>query len=143
MSTKTIKELEKELKELLERKTALDEKFKDAFIKAACEIAENENPNEIKRINKNCFIVRFSQVVGNPLTPSFYDWRASIDLIVETLEKKPKTEWVSTLKEWAENANKTEHIYLKRKDTYGYGNIMTRTIPIDKRFINKIIDNII
>lgn len=143
MSIKTIKEIDKEIKELLERKTALDEKFKDAFIKAVCEIAENENPNEIKRINKNCFIIRFSQVVGNPLTPSFYDWRASIDLIVETLEKKPKTEWISTLKEWAENANKTEHIYLTRKVTDDYGTIKTTTIAIDKRLINKIIDNII
>lgn len=143
MSIKTIKEIDKELKELLKRKTALDEKFKDAFIKAVCEIGENENPNEIKRINKNCFIVRFSQVVGNPLTPSFYDWRASIDLIVETLEQKPKTEWVSTLKKWVENANKTEHIYLTRNVTNGYGTIKTNKIAIDKRLINKIIDNII
>ena len=155
-----------EYQEIIKQLSELDERLGNAIIHAIEKAAEY-NPFGVKTISEHpkCFTIKISQVIGRPLTPSFYDFKESAKGLVEILEKKAKTSWVEYLESllspepmttWIEYIENLEHpkrrkkitldpycklddiIYIRRKMTYK-GVDVSYQIPVSTLFIRRIL----
>ena len=72
---------------VLERQLGKERKaLKQTLIDKIRDIAENGSPM-FKRISKHIVIVHYSDVIGNPWSPSFYNWVAAADDVINYLLK--------------------------------------------------------
>ena len=155
-----------EYQEIIKQLSELDERLGNAIIHAIEKAAEY-NPFGVETINEHpkCFTIKVSQVIGRPLTPSFYNFKESAKALIEILEKKAKTSWVEYLESllspepmttWIEYIENLEHpkkrkkdtlvtycklddiIYIRRKMTYR-GNDVSYQIPVSTLFIRQIL----
>lgn len=124
-------ELEAQIKQL-------QVELKNTIIAAIDEAAVG-NPYHIKKLGANIFIIKSSQMIGRPWSPSFYDWEQTAKFIKETLENRDVTEWVSIMEKWLESA-KMNTIDVKRKMKVWGGNYQEFTTPIDKAYIEKVLE---
>lgn len=134
-----IKEIQVKIKDLLKLKAQLEADLGNAIVSVINEIGA-ENPNNIKRINKQCYIINFSQIINKPWSPLYFDWEASAEFVINELDGKPKEDWVKILQSKLESKENYAKFTKVTKD--GYGRNITNTIPIDRRFIEKIIEKI-
>lgn len=111
---------------------------KEEIIKIITEVADS---HKINRIGK-AFIIKKSQLIGKPWSPSYFDWQESKKTLLNKLDdlflkqkQEPIFEFISFLNE-----------LLNQKDQLQKGvcSIYTKqgTIPINAEMIKKILDKI-
>lgn len=64
-----------------------------------------QNP-AVRQINKNCFTLHVSDLIGAPWSPSFHDWHRQAEMLIELLLKKPVLQWAELIREWAGRSGK-------------------------------------
>lgn len=131
-----VKKIHSSIDDLTAQLEAMTEKLKEA-VKLAVREAASENPNKLKRVTSNIFIINFSEMTGKPWNPSFYDWNKSAEFIIDYLKNKPCTDWKKILQSKLEKATGNV-VPFETKTGSGYWKT-TYTTPVDKRFIEKII----
>lgn len=135
---KSIKQIEQELLNLEQEKNKLEETLIEAISSAMLKVASNK---PMQRIGKHCFVIRLSDMVGNPWNPEFYDWKKSITIILKFLKPKPAKEWVCALKAKLESTPKNQPVVFEyRKKSY---NVMySEKTPVSRIFIEQIIEEL-
>lgn len=136
-----INEIRQRIAELAKEKELLEGNLQEAMVSAIQEIAK-ENPYGIKKKDGlKTMTISSSQLYNKPWSMDFFDWEESAAAVLKYLEKTPITNWKKRLEELLES--KGDVIELKRRGTgiLGYKGIVQRT-PIDRRFIEKIINKI-
>lgn len=104
-------------------------------------INEVGNEQKLNRISSHCFTIRYSDLMGNPWNPSFYDWKESSSIVKDFLKNKPKTEWKSIL---IEKLNKSDNKRYAIFDLYynsGKWRVNDR-VPISREFIQRILNKL-
>lgn len=134
-----IKEIYSNIDNLTAQLDEMTAKLKEAAKMAINESAK-ENPNNLKRVGKNAFIINFSQIMGNPWNPSFYDWDKSAEFVVDYLKNKPCMEWKDILQEKLKKATGNVVAFEKKLSIGGYS--YTNITSLDKNFIQKIVDRL-
>ncbi len=135
---KSIKQIEQELLHLEQEKNKLEKILIDAISSAMLNVAQNK---PMQRISKHCFVIRLSDIVGNPWNPEFYDWEKSIGIILKFLKPKPIQEWVCSLASKLESTPKNQPVvfeYRKQSD----GVMFSEKIPVSRIFIEQIIEEL-
>lgn len=136
-----INEIRQRIAELTKEKELLEGNLQEAMVSAIQEIAK-ENPYGVeKKDGLKIMTISSSQLYNKPWSMDFFDWEESAAAVLKYLEKTPITNWKKRLEELLES--KSDVIDLKRRGTgiLGYKGIVQRT-PIDRRFIEKIINKI-
>lgn len=136
-----INEIRQRIAELTKEKELLEGNLQEAMVNAIQEIAK-ENPYDIKKTSGfKMMTISSSQLVSKPWSMDFFDWESSAAAVLKYLEKTPIINWKKRLEELLET--KGDVIELKRRGTgiLGYRGIVQQT-PIDRRFIEKIIERI-
>lgn len=132
---KSIKQIEQEILLLEQKKNKMENVLADAISSAMLKVAQKK---PIKRISQHCFVTRFSDMIGSPWNPEFYDWEKSIAIILKFLKPKPAREWSSSLKVKLENTAKDQPVVFEyRKQSFGV--MYSEKIPISRIFIEQII----
>ena len=86
-----------------------------------------QNPS-VRQISKNCFIIRFSDLIGAPWSPSFHDWHRQAEMLIEVLLKKPVLRWGELIREWVARPGKK-----------GSRAIDIEKIPFDRKFLAEVV----
>ena len=137
-----INEIRQRIAELSKEKEMMEESLQEAMVSSIQEIGL-ENPNGIKRVGSGIkmMTINSSELFGKPWSMEFYDWEQSANAILTYLKNTPAINWKKKLEELLES--KGDMIELKKRGTIwpGYTGIIQRT-PIDRRFIEKIIEKI-
>lgn len=139
LSDMEIKEIRDKLRQLAMQKGIMETKLADAIVDAIRETA-NENPNPPQRISRHICTVRLSDMVGNPWNYEFYDWLASAEFIIGFLKKYPVDEWKDVLR--SELKKTVGNMVPFKRNVTRNGYTTSATTPINKKFIEKIIENI-
>lgn len=134
-----VKDIYASIDELTAQLEIMTAKLEEA-VKLAVKDAAKANPNKLNRISEHIFTIQYSQLIGKPWSPSFYDWNASAEFIIDYLKNKPCTDWKKILQYKLEKPT-GEVVYFDKTTGSGYWKT-TIKIPIDKRFIEKIISNL-
>lgn len=133
----TIQDINSQIEELANQAKMLDEKLGKTYTELL-NIVASENPNKPKKIGKGMYIMKHSDLIGNPWTPVYFDWEESAKVILDFLKSKPKTEWHKILKEML-NKNKGKIIMFQ--DVYyvnGYRYVNNQ--PINRKFIELLFE---
>lgn len=85
-----------------------------------------QNP-AVRQIDKNCFTIHVSNLMGAPWAPSFHDWHRQAEQLIEVLLKKPVLRWGELIREWAARPGKK-----------GSRAIDIEKIPFDRKFLAEI-----
>lgn len=133
--SKSIKQIEQELLELKRQKTELEEKLMKAISSSLLKVAQN---HPVQRIDKHCFVIRVSDLVGNPFTPTFYDWEQSVKIILKFLNTKPVEEWEQALIIKLGDFLKNQPVVFEFKRQVD-GVLYKDKIPVSRSFIEQII----
>jgi hypothetical protein len=135
-----INEIRQHIVELAKEKELLEGNLQEAMVSAIQEISK-ENHYGVKKIGKHMMSISLSQMVGSIWSPKFYDWEDSAKSVLKYLENTPAINWKKKLTDLLE-AN-GDVVELKKRGMIwpGYTGIVER-IPIDKVFIEKIIEKI-
>lgn len=118
---------------------ALNLEAKEEIIRIISDVADS---HKINRIDNKCFIVRKSEIIGKPWSPSYFDWKESGKVLLKKLDdiflkhgEEPISEFVYFLNE-----------LLNQKDLSQKGicSIYTKqgTIPINSEMVKAIIAKI-
>ncbi len=135
---KSIKQIEQELLHLEQEKNKLEKILIDAISSAMLNVAQNK---PMQRISKHCFVIRLSDMVGNPWNPEFYDWEKSISIILKFLRPKPAKEWVCSLVAKLDSTPKNQPVvfeYCKQS----YGVMFSEKMTDSRIFIEQIIEEL-
>lgn len=134
-----VREIIGKIEELKRQAESLEQTIGAAIIATIMEVA-SDSPVRMKRIGEHCFTIRYSDLIGKPWSPKFYDWRASGDELIKYLEKKHKSpiKWIDDLKEL-----KAENGIVKLTFTFGSGWGRTTTqVPIDARLVERVLERL-
>ena len=131
-----VKDIYASIDELTAQLEIMTAKLEEA-VKLAVKEAAKANPNKLNRISEHIFTIQYSQLIGKPWSPSFYDWNQSAEFIIGYLKNKPCTDWKKILQSKLEKAT-GDVVPFETKTGSGYYKT-TYTTPVDKRFIEKII----
>jgi len=132
---KSIKQIEQELLLLEQKKNEMENVLADAISSAMLKVAQKK---PMRRISQHCFVIRLSDMIGNPWNSEFYDWEKSIAIILKFLKPKPAREWSSALNAKLESTSKNQPVvfeYHKRS----FGVMSSEKIPVSRIFIEQII----
>ena len=127
------------IEELKRQAESLEQTIGAAIIATIMEVA-SDSPVRMKRIGEHCFTIRFSDLIGKPWSPKFYDWRASGDELIKYLEKTHKSpiKWIDDLKEL-----KAENGIVRLTFTHGSGEWRATTqVPIDARIVERVLERL-
>lgn len=132
---KSIKQIEQELLLLEQKKNEMENILVDAISSAMLKVAQKK---PMQRISQHCFVIRLSDMIGNPWNPEFYDWEKSIVIILKFLKPKPAREWVGALKAKLEGTPKNQPVVFEyRRQSFGV--MHSEKIPVSRTFIEQII----
>lgn len=134
---KSIKEIQEELESLEQQKNMLETKLSQAIVSALSSVARQ---HPIHRVSQHCFIIKFSDLIGNPWNVELYDWEASVKVCLDYLKDKSPTSWVDVLtKKLSENGSgPVEFVRIK----CCCGNRITNKIPVSRVFLEKVIEEL-
>ena len=133
-------DIRRRIAELTKEKELLEGNLQEAMVSAIQEIAK-ENHYGVKKIGKHMMSISLSKMVGSIWSPKFYDWEDSAKSVLKYLENTPAINWKKKLTALLETNG--DVVELKKRGIIwpGYTGIVER-IPIDKVFIEKIIEKI-
>lgn len=135
-----INEIKNRLTEIRQESQILEEKWRECIVNVITDVSK-ENYHNIHKISEHIYIIKHSEMIGNPWSVSFYNWEESAKVVLKFLSNKDVTKWKQILEEKLEkcNSNKVEFEEC-RVNKYGYK--VTYKIPINKNFIEKIVEKI-
>lgn len=92
-----------------------------------------------KEMGSGCFIVRCSDIIGNPWNPEFYDWEYGAKILIEKLNNVPVDSWEQYLVDLLKGKPRSKEPvyfmkYVKNNNSY--------KIPINREFIVRIIERL-
>jgi hypothetical protein len=133
-----IRRYEKAIAELREKmKTIVDSRMKLAMDNAI----HNQNVKVISE-HPRMVLVKFSQLVGNPWSVQFHDWKAGGDLLIKWFEYKKLApeKWYDTLKTLYDKRKEANRVDLPIREQYWPGYYRTITEPISAEFVKIVLD---
>lgn len=133
---KELQEIEQELLAINKEKRTIEQKL-IAIIMVA--ISETIKECPIKKLGSGCFIVRCSDLIGNPWNPEFYDWEYGAKILIEKLNNVSVDNWKRYLVDLLGGDLKSKDPVYFVKYIKGMGSYK---IPISRKFIIKIIERL-
>lgn len=133
---KELQEIEQKLLVLNEEKRAIEQKLIAAIMAA---ISETIKECPVKKLGSGSFIVRLSDLIGNPWNPEFYDWESGAKVLIEKLNNVPADSWKQYMVDLLEGKpGSGEPVYFVKyiKNNGSY------KIPVSRKFIVKIIERL-
>lgn len=130
---KELQEIKQKLLALNEEKRAIEQKLITVIMAV---ISETIKECPIKKLGSGCFIVRCSDIIGNPWNPEFYDWEYGAKILIEKLNNVPVDSWEQYLVDLLKGKPRSKKSvyfmkYVKNNNSY--------KIPINREFIVRII----
>lgn len=118
---------------------ALNLEAKETIIKIVTEVADSHKMN---RIDNKCFIIKKSELIGKPWSPSYFDWQDSKKTLLKKLDDIFKKNSIEPISEFIYFLN--ELLNQKNTQQTGVCSIPTKqgTIPINAEMIKKILEKI-
>lgn len=136
---KSIKTINHEISKLNEELKCLESALENAITSAIDEIAQKQ---KIRRINKYCFVVNFSDLIGSVWNTEFLDWVESAKIVKKFLQGKPASMWVDSLKKKLEESQDGKIVVFKHTiSCRGYKTV--NKIPVSSEFINLVMNHLI
>ena len=133
-------DIRRRIAELTKEKELLEGNLQEAMVSAIQEISK-ENYYGVKKISKHMMSISLSQMCGKSWSPKFYDWEDSAKSILKYLSNTPAINWKKKLTDLLETGG--DVIELKKRGIIWPGHTgIVETIPIDRVFIEKIIERI-
>ena len=118
------------------------ERLEGLIEECICEtINEVGNEQKLNRISNHCFTVRYSDLVGCPWDPHFYDWKKSSNIVKDFLKNKPKTKWKSILIEKLNESGNKRYVIFDLYYNSGEWRVKDR-VPISREFIQRILNKL-
>lgn len=136
-----IEELEHQIKVLDQKKKELEVHLEETIRETVKIALESAKEQKIKRISKNIIIVKYSQLMGNPWNPSFYEWEASAKMLFDYLSKLHPNKWRSELQTLYDKRN-GNRVDLPFKQMVWFNSYRTEKKPIPAEFVKRIIDKL-
>ena len=134
---KSIKEIQQEITNLEKLRSELEDKLSQAVISALESVAK-EHP--MHRISKHCYIINYSDLIGNPWNFEFYDWEASVKVCLDYLKDKSPISWIELL---TKKLNEKESGPVEFIRIRSFGGIKTAIkTPVSRAFLVKVIENL-
>lgn len=135
--------IRRRISELSREKEMMEGFLQEAMVNAIQEIAQ-ENPHQIKKspAGFRMMTIKSSELFDKPWSFEFFNWEESAAAILKYLANTPVTSWKEKLTSLLEESKGTV-VELKKRGTIwpGVTAIIQRT-PIDRRFIEKVIEKI-
>ena len=133
---KELQEIKQKLLALNEEKRAIEQKLITVIMAV---ISETIKECPIKKSGSGCFIVRCSDIIGNPWNPEFYDWEYGAKILIEKLNNVPVDSWEQYLVDLLKGKPRSKEPvyfmkYVKNNNSY--------KIPINREFIVRIIERL-
>ena len=135
----TIDKLKQRLIDLVKERDDVEQQLQEIVIQAIKD-ASMESPYKPTGANSHIVVVKFSDLAGKPWSPSFYNWKNSINTILDFLKKKSAAYWQEMLEDKLKEEKNGVVEFKKVHSGWPYN--YTEKIPVDSRFIQKIIDNL-
>lgn len=136
---KSLNDIQKELEALEKQKRELEIEIEHVINAAMHRVAASQ---ELNRISEHIFTIRFSDMIGQPWNPSFYDWNQSIDILKKFLRSKPAVQWQSALQnKLSETKCNSPVIFSFTYSNPSWGR-MTERVPVSYQFIQEIINQL-
>ena len=137
---KSLNEIQKELKALEKQKRELEIEIEHVINTAIQRVADSQKLN---RISEHCFTIRFSDMIGQPWEPRYYNWRESIAIVKRFLQSKPAVQWKEALqKKLADTKPDCPVIFTHIHGGSWYSKV-TERIPVSYKFIQEIVNQLI
>ena len=137
-----ISEIRRRIEELAKEQKVLEGDLQEAMVNAIQEIAQ-ENPHQIKKVGGiKMMTISSAELFDKPWSFEFFNWEESASAILKYLANTPVSLWKKKLTDLLEESKGTV-VELKKRETIwrGHTEIVKRT-PIDRRFIEKVIEKI-
>lgn len=136
-----LEEIRTRIQELARETEMMQEELQKAMVEVIYESAK-ENPNTFKKVSGHIYTIGISEIAGKPWSPKFFDWEESAREILNYLKGTPSAGWKKKLEDLLHQSNR-DVVELKKRGTIwpGITGIINRT-PIDRRFIEKIMEKI-
>lgn len=137
---KELQEIEQKLLALNEKKRAIEQMLITIIVTA---ISETIKECPIKKIGAGSFIVRSSDLTGNPWNPEFYDWESGAKVLIEKLKNIPADSWKQYLVDLLEGEPESrDPVYFTKYTKKQFGSTSSYKIPVSRKFIVKIIEKL-
>lgn len=135
-----LEEIRRRINDLAKEKEMMEHELKEATVNVIHEVAR-ENHYGVRNTGGHMSVISLSRMSGKPWSPKYYDWEESAESILDHLSSTPTINWKKKLMRLLET--KGDVVELKKRGMIwpGYTTIVER-IPIDKIFIEKIIERI-
>ena len=137
-----ISEIRRRIEELAKEQKVLEGDLQEAMVNSIQEIAQ-ENPHQVKKVGGiRMMTIKASELFDKPWSFEYFNWEESAAAILKYLANTPVTSWKKKLTSMLEESKGTV-VELKKRGTIwpGVTAIIQRT-PIDRRFIEKVIEKI-
>lgn len=132
---KSIKDIERELALLDKQKTELENKLIEVIESAMLRVAKAQ---KINRISEHIFVVRLSDIIGNPWSSHFFDWNKSVSIVKKFLRAKPVLQWKDSLQRKLDDTQEGKPVIFIFSSGSGWSKT-TERIPVSYEFIKEII----
>ena len=133
------------INELINRidKNKLEIKRLEGLIEECIHETINEvgNEQELNRISSHCFTIRYSDLIGCPWNPSFYDWKESSSIVKDFLKNKPKTGWKNVLMKVLNKSGDKKYVVFDFYHNY-IGFRECNKVSISREFIQRILNKL-
>ncbi len=137
---KSLNDIQKELEALEKQKRELEIAIETIINTAMQRVAASQKLN---RISEHIFTIRFSDMIGQPWEPRYYDWQQSIAIVKRFLQSKPAVEWKEALrKKLADTKPGCPVIFTFTHGGSWYSKV-TERIPVSYNFIQEIVNQLI
>lgn len=97
---------------------------------------------KLNRISEHIFTIRFSDMIGQPWEPRYYDWQQSIAIVKRFLQSKPAVEWKNALQRKLKEAKPGRPVRFIFKRGNAWYNRVTENIPVSYQFIQEIVNQL-
>lgn len=134
---KSIKEIQQEIANLEKQRNELKDKLSQVIVSALESVAQR---HPMRRISEHCYVINYSDLMGNPWNFEFYDWEASVKVCLDYLKDKSPTSWIELLtkKLNEKEAGPVEFIRIR-----SFNGIRTAIkIPVSRVFLEKVIEKL-
>lgn len=130
-----VSNIEKELQDLETKKQNAEARLSEIITAVIKKIGSNHNQPGPQIVNSK-------DLLGHPWSPSFYDWNASREAIMEFLSKLPVQKWKMSLIDKLVSAKNGED-YVFFNSSYSVNGIRyTNNIPVSTDFIKAILEEL-
>ena len=133
-----IDKLKQRLVDIVKERDDIEKQLQDIIIKAI-EDASMESPYKSSD-DSRIVVMKYSDFANKPMSPSFFNWRKSINTILDYLKKKSAGFWKDMLEEKLKGEKDGVVMFKKIHKAWPYN--FTEKTPVDARFIQTIINKL-